>query len=295
MRLPTELDGLREQVELRLEEFLPPADRLPDTLSRAIRYSLFPGGKRLRPVLTLVANRALGGREDLAMPAACAIEMIHTYSLIHDDLPAMDDDDLRRGRATSHRVFGEGIAILTGDALLSISFQVLGRFPAGESHDPLRSRIFEEISEAASAEQMIAGQVLDLEMTGRTFDQKILETIHRRKTGALITASVVAGALAANAGPEAVNRIRTYGEAIGLAFQIVDDLLDVVGTEESLGKSAGKDACSSKATFPALMGLKESRQRAAGLVEEACAAVSPFGPEASLLVRLARSVLDRSR
>ena len=192
-------------------------------------------------------------------------------------------------------MFGEGLAILTGDALLSIAFQVLGRFPAGDSHGPLRLRVLEVISDAASAEQMIAGQVLDLEMQGRTFDQQILETIHRRKTGALITASVVVGALAANAGPEAVNRIRTYGEAIGLAFQIVDDLLDVVGTEESLGKSAGKDARSSKATFPALMGLKESRQRAAGLVEEACAAVSPFGPEASLLGRLARSVLDRSR
>jgi geranylgeranyl diphosphate synthase type II len=293
--IESELDPMRKRVDAALAGFLPPPDRIPEILHRALHYSLFPGGKRIRPLLTLAACHALGGDETRAMPAACAIEMIHSYSLIHDDLPAMDNDDLRRGRPTSHKVFGEAIAILAGDALLSIAFQNLTRFPAGEDTTAMRLRILQVIADAASAEGIIAGQVMDLQMEGRQFDEATLERIHRSKTGALLTACVVAGAVAGGVEAARIDAFRTYGESIGLAFQIVDDLLDVEGSAESLGKTAGKDARAAKATFPALLGVDESRRRAAALVDQACAAVCDLRPGTPLLEGLARAVLNRSR
>lgn len=289
-----ELQEIRARIDADLERFLPSPDRVPESLCRAMRYSLFPGGKRLRPLLTIAASRALGGDESLAIPAACAIEMIHSYSLVHDDLPAMDNDDLRRGRPTSHRKFGEALAILAGDALLSLAFQVLARHPEGEPNGPLRLRILQVVADAASAEGIIAGQVMDMETEGQPFDEAKLVEIHRHKTGALITASVVSGGMAAGADEATLGQIRAYGEAIGLAFQIVDDLLDVEGTPATLGKSTGKDARAAKATFPALLGLEASRRRATRLVERARQAIRDLHPGATLLDDVAGTILERT-
>lgn len=289
-----ELQEIRARIDAGLERFLPSPDRVPESLCRAMRYSLFPGGKRLRPLLTMAASRTLGGKESLAIPAACAIEMIHSYSLVHDDLPAMDNDDLRRGRPTSHRKFGEALAILSGDALLSLAFQILARHPEGESNGPLRLRVLQLIADAASAEGIIAGQVMDMETEGQPFTEQKLVEIHRHKTGVLINASVVSGAMAAGADETALGHIRAYGEAIGLAFQIVDDLLDVEGTTETLGKSTGKDARAAKATFPALLGLEASRRRAGRLVERARQAIRHLSPGTTLLDDIAGSILKRT-
>src|SRR5438876_3501284 len=257
-----------------------------------MRHSVFAGGKRLRPILCIEAGRMVAG----AIPAGiddlgAALEMLHTYSLIHDDLPALDNDDLRRGRPTSHKVFGEAIAILAGDARQTQAYQVLARLHcAAES----RVRIIEETSRGTgTVDGMIGGQVVDLEAEHTQPDLKMLEYIHRSKTAALITASVVSGGLYAGASLDEVGNLRCFGQAIGLAFQIVDDVLDVTQTSEQLGKTAGKDLASEKATYPALFGLEESRKRAAELLKSADEALESLSPRAEVLKSLARFLVER--
>lgn len=265
-------------------------DDCPDALRQAIWHSLLAPCKRLRPALVLLASEACGGYDEPALPAACAVEMLHTYSLIHDDLPAMDDDDLRRGRPTCHVVHGEALAILAGDALLTRAFEVLATEvrPASAAVQCVR-----ELSRAAGASGMVGGQSDDLaaERSGGSLAR--LEAIHRRKTAALITASVVLGGHCAQAGGEALDALRTYGRGVGLAFQIVDDLLDLSGDESRMGKRGRKDATRGKLTYPGLVGREESEARGRALVDSACAALHLFGEAADPLRELAHSILSR--
>lgn len=254
-------------------------------LTEAIRYSLFAGGKRLRPALALGAAETVSGNGDAALPAACALEMIHTYSLIHDDLPAMDNDDLRRGRPTCHKVYGEATAILAGDALLTMAFDMLAT--AGNLE------VIREVAHAAGVGGMAGGQYDDLKAEGRQLSLEELQHIHARKTGALIRVSLRAGARLANANPDALQALSAYGDAIGLAFQIADDILDVVGTEEAVGKRVNKDQDRNKSTYPALLGLDEARSRAESAVQEAIDALSLFQGEAAVFRGLARYIVDR--
>ncbi len=270
----------RARVEAALEAALLPAATAPARLHEAMRYAVLAGGKRLRPLLTLAACRACGGDDEDALPAAAAVELIHTYSLVHDDLPAMDDDRLRRGQPTVHVAYGEALAILVGDALLNRAFELLLADGAGRLAPEARLEVAATLAAAAGSTGMIGGQVLDLAAEGQSLTLAALEGLHRRKTGALLTAAVVAGGLAAEAGARERDALRRCGDALGLAFQIVDDILDVTGTPEQLGKSAGKDQRSGKATFPALLGLDASRARAARLVEEALEALVPLGAAA---------------
>jgi len=257
-----------------------------------MRYSLFAGGKRLRPILCMEAARVVSDRARGVERAACALEMVHTYSLIHDDLPALDNDDLRRGRPTCHKVFGEAMAILAGDALLTLAFQVLGSLE--DVSEALRSRMMFELADAAGTPRgMVAGQVLDLEGEGKVPDPALLESIHRAKTGALIRASVRIGAICAGAAGSELDPFSSFGEHIGLAFQIVDDLLDVEESSEALGKTAGKDAAQHKITFPAVYGAGESRRMAERERQAAHAALEPFGPRAARLKELADFVIHR--
>lgn len=263
----------------------------PPRLGEAIRYSLLAPGKRLRPLLVLTAAEACGGTIEAALPAACAVEMIHAYSLIHDDLPCMDDDDLRRGRPTCHKVFGEGLAVLAGDALLTLAFEVLasGVRPARVAADCCL-----ELARAAGPAALVGGQADDLEGTSGAADLARLEAIHRRKTGAMIQVSIRLGAMIARASRKQRSALEKYGQRLGLAFQITDDLLDVSGNEQDLGKRAGKDADRGKLTFPGLLGVDESRKRAQQLIAEALAAIAALGPQAEGLEALARAVLERS-
>ena len=289
------LAGRAALVESYLDRYLPPESAPPETISRAVRYSLFAGGKRLRPVMVLAAAEAVGGDVEDALPAAAAFEMIHTYSLIHDDLPAMDDDSLRRGRPTSHVVFGEAIAILAGDALQTHAFAVLAdppppcRVPAER-----RLRAVADLASAAGAGGMVGGQVLDLESEAKPVDAATLERIHRHKTGALIRATVRVGAIVAGASEEDLSRLTRFGEEAGLAFQIVDDILDIEGNEATLGKSAGKDARSGKATYPLVHGVAEARRKAAELVCSALRRLEPFGAAGRPLALLAEHMIRRS-
>jgi len=275
-----------------LERLLPPSTQYPVSIHRAMRHSVFAGGKRLRPVLCFESGRLLsgslpGGIEELG----AALEMLHTYSLIHDDLPALDNDDLRRGRPTCHKVFGEAIAILAGDALQTQAYQVLARLRCAAE---ARVRIIEEIARGTgTVEGMIGGQVVDLESEHAKPDLAMLEYIHRSKTAALITASVVSGGLYAGATDDGVEKLRTFGECVGLAFQIVDDVLDVTQTSEQLGKTAGKDSSAEKATYPALFGIDESLKKAEELVNSAFAALQSFGSRAETLKALARHLVAR--
>src|SRR5574341_23298 len=258
-----------------------------------MRYSVFAGGKRLRPLLALLACEAVGGHPEDALPAAVGLEMIHTYSLIHDDLPAMDDDDYRRGRRTSHRGYGEAVAILAGDALLTHAFHVLAdpaptRVPATR-----RLQVIAEIAEAAGSRGMVGGQAMDIMSEGREIDQPTLLYLHTHKTGALIRASVRAGAIAGGADGEALQALTRYGERIGLAFQIVDDILDIEGASAEMGKTAGSDLRRKKATYPALMGLEESRRQAAHLLHEAKDGLRPLGEKGAVLAALADFVGSR--
>ncbi len=280
-------------VETFLDQVLPPvAGHLP-RLAEAMRYSALGGGKRLRPALVFAAAEACGHDRGLALPAAAAVEMIHTYSLIHDDLPAMDDDDLRRGRPTSHKVFGEALAILAGDALLTQAFEVLA---AAEGIAPSRRvEIVREIAAAGGPAGLVGGQVADLEGEGRDLALPDLEFIHARKTGALILASVRAGALAAGADAGQIAALSDYARRIGLGFQIIDDLLDIEGDPAATGKGTGRDSTRRKATFPAVFGIEASRQRAEELIAEALAAIAAFGAEAEPLRNLARFVGRRKR
>ncbi|MBI4561815.1 MAG: polyprenyl synthetase family protein [Candidatus Rokubacteria bacterium] len=295
----------RKLVDEALDRFLPPAEAYPSTLHEAMRYSVFAGGKRLRPILVIAGSEAVGGSAEDVMPTACAIELIHTYSLIHDDLPAMDDDDYRRGRPTSHKVFGEAMAILTGDALLTLAFRLLAENfaerPGAESapvphaaRNPARLReVLTEIAEAAGTFGMIGGQVVDIQSEGKSVSVETLEYIHTHKTAALIRASLRAGALLAGAPREALEAISLAGARLGLAFQIVDDILDVEGSLQELGKPAGSDRRKKKVTYPEHFGLPASRVRAKSLVEEAKSALAPLGGCATPILAVADFVLDR--
>ena len=281
-----------ERVEAALEHLLTSPDEPSLDLFEAMRYMVLGGGKRLRPVLVLLAAEACGGSGEAAMPSACAVEMVHTYSLIHDDLPAMDDDDLRRGRPSCHRQFGEALAILAGDALLTEAFGVLAR---GATDGDTARRQVAELAAAAGAVGMVGGQVADLEAerVGHR-DEQLLGVIHRRKTGALLTASVVIGAVAAHASQHLERSLRAYGQHLGLAFQIADDVLDASATTQELGKTAGKDAAAGKLTFVTLYGLEAARRRARAEADRAVDALSPFGHEADVLRDLARFVVERT-
>jgi geranylgeranyl diphosphate synthase type II len=256
-----------------------------------MRYSLFAGGKRLRPILCLAAAEACGGKTSAALPLACAVECIHTYSLVHDDLPSMDNDDLRRGRATCHKVFGDGIAILAGDALLTIAFEIAGYVKSTKRYD-LRE-IVREIATAAGSRRLIAGQVADLEAEGRRINRAQLRYIHENKTAALLTASVRLGAMAANASAKQLAAITAFGRDLGLAFQVIDDILDVTQTSVKLGKSAGKDVVAKKATYPAVIGLDKSRVEAKRLTSRADTALANFGKSTDRLREIAKHLLAR--
>jgi len=291
------IERVRAEVDARLPVLLAEPGA-PDRIVSAVRYAMLGGGKKFRPVLAVGSGEATapappppGGptAPDL-LDAACAIEMVHTFSLIHDDLPALDDDDLRRGRPTLHRQFDEATAVLAGDALLNLAYEVIAGCGAGAA---ARLKSITALSRAVGLGGMISGQVMDLEGEGRSIDAQTLRRTHQLKTGALITASCEIGGIIAGASDDALSRLGEYGAHLGLAFQIVDDILDVEGSVEDLGKSPGKDAAADKATFPALWGLDESRRRAARSVEEACAALEPLGDRAAALVALARSVLTR--
>ncbi len=289
------LDSLRAAVEQTLRDALPEESAWPSTIHRATRYSLAAGGKRIRPVLVLAAGEAVGGVREELLPLACAVEMIHTYSLIHDDLPAMDDDDLRRGKPTSHKVFGEAIAILAGDALLTRAFELLAEVPGDWDAERLRrrQRATALLGRASGTTGLIGGQVMDLESEGRTISASELERLHRAKTGALLSACVCGGAILGGAGEADQERLTRYASAIGLAFQVVDDVLDATETAERLGKTPGKDQAAGKSTYVSLYGLERARALAAELREEALSAVAPFGPRGALLAALARLVVDR--
>jgi len=291
MNLKAYLSLRQKTIDRALDRFLPRASTPPSTIHKAMRYSLFAGGKRLRPILCLAASEACGGKISAALPLACAVECIHTYSLVHDDLPSMDNDDLRRGRATCHKVFGEGIAILAGDALLTIAFEIAAHVKKTGRYD-LR-KIFFEIAVAAGSQKLIAGQVADLEAEGRRINRAQLRYIHENKTAALLTASVRLGAMAANAGRKQLTAITAFGRALGLAFQVIDDILDVTQTSEKLGKSAGKDVAAKKATYPAVIGLEKSRAEARRLTSKAHSALEPLGKSATVLRSLADYLLQR--
>ncbi len=277
-----------------LERLLPPGKQYPSSIHQAMRHSVFAGGKRLRPILAMEAGRMVAGSlpagiEDLG----AALEMLHTYSLIHDDLPALDNDDLRRGRPTCHKAFGEAIAILAGDALQTQAYEVLARLQCPAER---RVRIIEEIARGTGTiAGMIGGQVVDLEAEHSKPDIEMLEYIHRAKTAALITASVVSGGMYAGGDEEAVASLRAFGSKIGLAFQIVDDVLDVTQTSEQLGKTAGKDTAAEKATYPALFGVEESLRRADELADSAMRQLNSFGERANTLKALARFLVERKK
>jgi geranylgeranyl diphosphate synthase type II len=281
-------------VEQALDASLGPEQ--PERLREAMRYSLLAGGKRLRPILCLAACELAGGDSQQAMPTAVALEMIHTMSLIHDDLPAMDNDDLRRGRPTSHKVFGEANAILAGDALLTRAFEMVALRSPGVAAERLLA-VVGELSLAAGAPGLVGGQVVDLESEGKQVSLETLEYIHVHKTGALLRACVLCGALIAGASEGLMAALRTYARGIGLAFQIIDDILDVTASSEVLGKTAGKDLSANKTTYPKLLGLEESRQRAEALVIEAKQALEPYGAhgKAAPLMALADFITSRDR
>jgi len=283
---------VREQIDTALTARTELAEGCPSDLCRAIRYSLLAPGKRLRPTLVLMASEACGGTIQAALPAACAVEMVHAYSLVHDDLPAMDDDDLRRGRPTCHKEFGEATAVLAGDALLAMAFEVL----AGEVRPPeVAAACCAALAEAAGPCHLVGGQADDVSgrLAGGGIDA--VESIHVRKTGAMILVSLRLGALVAGADSSQQAALAEYGRRLGLAFQITDDLLDVCGTEAALGKRVGKDSGLGKLTFPGLLGIDQSTRRAEALLTEACEALAPLGPPADPLAALARYVLYRNR
>jgi len=288
---PAAADRFQPRIDAALNRYSQFDDSCPVELADAIRYALLAPGKRLRPRLVLMAAEACGGNADTTLPAACAVEMIHTYSLVHDDLPAMDDDDLRRGRPTCHKVFGEAVAILVGDALLARAFEILATDvkPADRA-----ARCCAVLAHAAGATALVGGQTADLAAEKLECDLRELEAIHARKTGALITASVQLGGIVVGASPQQLAALEIYGQRLGLAFQITDDLLDVAGSPATVGKRLAKDANHGKATYPQLLGIENSRRRAAELVEQACDAVASLGQKSGPLNDLAQFVLERN-
>jgi geranylgeranyl diphosphate synthase type II len=292
MDLKAYLRRRQRKIDRALDRYLPRANTKPVTLHKAMRYSLFAGGKRLRPILCLAAAEACRGNIDHALPLACALECIHTYSLVHDDLPSMDNDDLRRGRPTCHKVFGDGIAILAGDALLTIAFEIVSRTKPARRYNI--SALLREISVAAGSQKLIAGQVADLEAEGKDVKRDQLQFIHKNKTAAILKSSVRLGAMSANADARKLSAITRFGQRLGLAFQIIDDILDVTQTSEILGKSAGKDVAAKKATYPAVIGLEKSRAEARQLTRQAHDALSVFSSrDAEPLHVLAHYLLER--
>jgi geranylgeranyl diphosphate synthase type II len=285
----------RGLVEQALDDALPVEGAWPATLHRAVRYSQFAGGKRIRPLLVLAGGEAVGGATSDLMPLACAVEMIHTYSLIHDDLPAMDNDDLRRGKPTSHKVFGEAMAILAGDALLTRAFHLMAEVPPTWDAARVRRRLdaLAILGEACGTTGLIGGQVEDLESEGKVIPKAALERLHRAKTGALLSACVRGGALLGGADLASLAALTRYASAVGLAFQVVDDVLDATEGAVRLGKTAGKDAAARKATYVSVHGLEEARALAAGLLGEALEAVALLGPRAEALRGLARLIVER--
>jgi geranylgeranyl diphosphate synthase type II len=280
-----------ERVDRALDRLLPPETAAPPTIHKAMRYSIFAGGKRIRPVLCLASCEAVGGNLADALPLACAVECIHTYSLIHDDLPCMDDDDLRRGKPTSHKVFGEGIAVLAGDALLTEAFALVAKSNPPKRY-PVRMLV-QELAFAAGSLRLIAGQVQDLEGEHNHLHLEEVKRTHLNKTAALITASIRLGAMAGNASPAQLKRLTRYGQDLGLAFQVIDDILDATSTKEVMGKSVRADQKSQKSTFPAVLGLDKSRQYAADLIADAQAQLRGFGKSAEPLRAIADFFLTR--
>ncbi|MCU1273708.1 MAG: farnesyl-diphosphate synthase [Bryobacterales bacterium] len=292
MNLAEYLQSQQQTIDGALDKWVPPETAPPESLHRAMRYSLFAGGKRIRPILCAAAASAISDDTTAIEDAACSLELIHTYSLIHDDLPALDNDDLRRGRPTCHKVFGEAMAILAGDALLTLAFEVLSKLP-----NVAPSRRVDLIRELATASGtfngMIGGQVHDIEGEGKSPTAELLESIHRAKTGALLRASVRMGAIFASANPEQLAAISSFGEHVGLAFQIVDDILDVEQPSEALGKTAGKDAQQKKITFPAVYGLEQSRTMAEQERLSAYSSLEVFGQRADRLRQIADLIVTR--
>lgn len=280
-----------EQVETALDRSLPV--RYPEQIYEAMRYSLLAGGKRLRPILCLATCKMLGASESVAMPTACALEMVHTMSLIHDDLPAMDNDDYRRGKLTNHKVYGEDVAVLAGDALLTYAFEYIATQTKGTSPERVL-QVIAQLGKAVGAEGLVGGQIVDLASEGTVVNEETLTYIHMHKTAALLEVSVTSGAILAGAAPEAVEHLSRYAQHIGLAFQIVDDVLDITSTSEQLGKSVGKDVAAQKATYPSLWGLEESQRRADALVAEAIAALDDFGEAAQPLRAIAKYITART-
>ncbi|MCK9230261.1 MAG: polyprenyl synthetase family protein [Syntrophales bacterium] len=293
-RLQGYLEDRKTMVDRALDRYLPAAGSYPPVIFEASRYSLFAGGKRIRPILCIAAAEALGGRIDAVLPAACALEMIHTYSLIHDDLPAMDDDALRRGKPTNHMVYGEGIAVLAGDALLTDAFRLIADEGAVSGADPgdLLS-VINEIARAAGYFGMIGGQAVDLDSEGKGVDYETLQYIHRHKTAALITVSLRAGGILAGGTPRKLSALTAYGENIGLLFQIVDDILNVEGDAVLMGKETGSDRKRGKATYPSIVGMEPARRKAAELVVSALASLTSFDDRAEPLRLIARHMMER--
>jgi geranylgeranyl diphosphate synthase, type II len=291
MNLPAFFEEDRTDVDAALERFLPAEGTPPSSIHEAMRYSVFAGGKRVRPILCLESARIFSADVTAAFHPACAMEFIHTYSLIHDDLPALDNDNLRRGKPTCHKKFGEATAILAGDALLTLAFETIGATPV----EPSRcvAMVTEVATAAGTVNGMVGGQVADLEAEGKRISPEMLEYIHRSKTAALIRASVASGAICAGAGVEDVRRLRRFGDAIGWLFQVTDDILDVEESSAALGKTAGKDAAQKKATYPAIHGLERSHQIASELVSKAVAELAPYAKRGERLQEIAQYLVAR--
>jgi geranylgeranyl diphosphate synthase type II len=291
MELKAYLAARAAEVDAAMDVFLPKAKERPATIHGAMRYAVFAGGKRLRPVLCLAAAEACGGGISTALAPACAVELMHTYSLVHDDLPSMDDDDLRRGRPTCHKVYGEGMAVLCGDALLTEAFVVLAKTPATPRYGT--REYIAELAETGGSRRLIGGQVMDLEGEGKKLTRSELVRIHEAKTAALLTTSLRLGAMTANTTAAKLTALTTFGHALGLAFQIIDDILDVTQSTEMLGKTAGKDAAVEKATYPSIIGLKASRKEAAKLTKAALDSLRLLGKKAARLEQIAAYLLKR--
>ncbi len=291
MNLKTYLATRAAETDAAMDAFLPKAKERPATIHAAMRYCVFAGGKRLRPVLCLAAAEACGGEISKALAPACAVELMHTYSLVHDDLPAMDNDDLRRGRPTCHKVYGEGMAVLCGDALLTESFAVLARTTPTKRYGT-RDYIA-ELAETGGSRKLIGGQVMDLEGEGKKLAKRDLVRIHEAKTAALLTTSLRLGAMTANATPAKLAALTDFGHALGLAFQVIDDILDVTQSTDMLGKTAGKDQAVEKSTYPAILGLDASRKEAARLTNAAMDSLKPFGTKGARLREIATHLLKR--
>jgi geranylgeranyl diphosphate synthase type II len=291
MDLKAYLADRAADVDAAMDVFLPKAKDRPATIHAAMRYAVFAGGKRLRPVLCLAAAEACGGALANALAPACAVELMHTYSLVHDDLPAMDDDDLRRGRPTCHKVYGEGMAVLCGDALLTEAFLVLAQTPVTKRYGT--RDLITELAATGGSKQLIGGQVMDLEGEGKKLTRRELVRIHEAKTAALLTTALRLGAMTANASPAKLAALTQFGYNLGLAFQVIDDILDITQSTEVLGKTAGKDQAVAKATYPSVLGLAESRKQAAKLTRAAMNALRPLGKKAARLEEIAAYLLRR--